>query len=102
MADEKSRNPPTSNSDPVAASQVDANLANGRETLPSGSRPASQFDGVTPLASTLVDIYDSAAIDPVYQAKSHAISCAVQQIGMGRYQVRLPPCRVWKRSSASC
>ncbi|KAF9647905.1 MFS general substrate transporter [Thelephora ganbajun] len=36
--------------------------------------------------STLVDIYDSEAIDPEYQVKSHAISCAIQQIGMGRYQ----------------
>ena len=38
--------------------------------------------------STLVDIYDGEAVDPAYQAKSHAISCAIQQIGMGRYQVR--------------
>ena len=32
----------------------------------------------------LVDIYDSEAIDPAYQAESHAISCAIQEPGMGR------------------
>jgi hypothetical protein len=36
---------------------------------------------------TVVDIYESGSIDPVYQAKAHLVSCAIQQIGMGRYQV---------------
>ena len=52
----------------------------------------------TPSVSTLVDIYDSGTVDPVYQAKSHAISCAIQEIGMGRYQVR---CLCHARKTAS-
>jgi hypothetical protein len=83
--------------------QIDGNLANAHEAFPRSSPDstddaAAHLSGATPSVSTLVDIYDSEMIDPAYQAKSHAISCAIQQIGMGRYQVR--PYHVWKPSSA--
>jgi len=51
-----------------------------------------------PSVPMLVNIYDSEAIDPAYQPKSHAISCAIQELGMGRYQVR-GPYRAWDTSS---
>lgn len=37
---------------------------------------------------TVIDVYEPGSIDPVYQAKAHLLSCAVQEIGMGKYQVR--------------
>jgi|SRR5882762_7937716 len=35
----------------------------------------------------LIDLYEDAPIDPVYQAKAHILNQAIQEIGMGRYQV---------------
>lgn len=35
----------------------------------------------------LVDLYEDDSIDPVYQAKARVINRAIQDIGMGRYQV---------------
>jgi len=69
------------------------NPGNVYEALPRSSASSAddvvgQLGRTTPSVSTLVDIYDGEAVDPAYQAKSHAISCAIQQIGMGRYQVR--------------
>ena len=103
MTNQKSHDPPTPKSD--LSPRVGINPANVRETLPQSS---VNTDGAavplgataTPSVSTLVDIYDSGAIDPAYQAKSHAISCAIQEIGMGRYQVRGLYC-VRKTSSTS-
>lgn len=40
---------------------------------------------------TVVDVYEPGSIDPVYQAKAHLLSCAVQEIGMGKYQVCCTP-----------
>ncbi|KZP05085.1 MFS general substrate transporter [Athelia psychrophila] len=34
----------------------------------------------------LVDLYEDASIDPVYQAKARVINQAIHEIGMGRYQ----------------
>ena len=37
------------------------------------------------------DIFeDDSGVDPVYQAKARILNDAFQEIGMGRYQVRLP------------
>ena len=36
------------------------------------------------------DIYEDGSIDPVYQAKAHVLNAAIQEIGMGRYQVSRP------------
>ena len=33
------------------------------------------------------DIYEDGTIDPVYQAKARLLNMAIQEIGMGRYQV---------------
>ena len=34
------------------------------------------------------DIYEDGTVDPVYQAKARLLNIAIQEIGMGRYQVR--------------
>lgn len=34
------------------------------------------------------DLYEEGAVDPVYRAKAHLLSNAIQEIGMGKYQVR--------------
>jgi len=92
------------NPDGKYSPRVDVNPGNVYETLPRSSASntedaAAQPGRVNPSVSKLVDIYDGEAVDPVYQAKSHAISCAIQQMGMGRYQVR-SLYSVWKSSSA--
>ena len=70
-------------------SQADADPPPAQEKLDVGNSASAVSEVMeTHLASTLVDIYDAGVVDPVYQAKSHAISCAIQKIGMGRYQVR--------------
>ena len=33
------------------------------------------------------DLYEEGSIDPIYQAKAHVLNRAIQEIGMGRYQV---------------
>ena len=84
--------------------QVDVDPEKVHGTLLQRSGPSVDNAPVTlgttaaPSVSTLVDIYGSGTIDPAYQAKSHAISCAIQEIGMGRYQVR---CSCYARKTAS-
>jgi hypothetical protein len=34
-----------------------------------------------------VDLFSDETVDPVYQAKSHVLNQAIQEIGMGKYQV---------------
>ena len=34
-----------------------------------------------------VDLFSDEIVDPVYQAKSHVLNQAIQEIGMGKYQV---------------
>ena len=34
------------------------------------------------------DLYEEGTLDPVYQAKARLVSAAIQEIGMGKYQVR--------------
>jgi hypothetical protein len=36
------------------------------------------------------DLHDEGSVDPVYQAKARLLNYALQEIGMGRYQVRFP------------
>ena len=62
------------------------------ETLPQGSARSTDNATVTlgttasPPVSRLVDIYDQ-TVGPACQAEPwHATSCAVQEIGMSRYQ----------------
>lgn len=41
------------------------------------------------------DIYEDGTLDPVYQAKARVLNAAIQEIGMGKYQVR----RLWFRAN---
>jgi len=38
------------------------------------------------------DLHDEGSVDPVYQAKAHVLNQALQEIGMGKYQVHIPVC----------
>lgn len=45
----------------------------------------------TPATSTAtvnVDLFGEGSVDPVYQAKARVLNAAIQDIGMGKYQVR--------------
>ncbi len=44
--------------------------------------------GDTPMPST-VDLFEDGSVDPVYQAKARLINSALQEMGMGKYQVRI-------------
>ena len=37
-----------------------------------------------------VDLFSDETVDPVYQAKAHILNQAIQEIGMGKYQVSYP------------
>jgi len=47
--------------------------------------------GMQPTVTVLgvEDIYDEGSVDPVYQAKARVLNRALQEIGMGKYQVRI-------------
>ena len=34
------------------------------------------------------DMFEEGSVDPVYQAKARVLNAALQEIGMGKYQVR--------------
>jgi hypothetical protein len=88
MADEKSHPSSTPKDDLL---QVGTTSPHSREkSNPTNNVTADIGAAAVPSVLTLVDIYDSDTIDPVYRAKSHAISCAIQEIGIGRYQVWIP------------
>jgi hypothetical protein len=55
----------------------------------SDTDPVSAFTPPDLSTVTLVkeDIYDADAIDPVYREKARLISRALQDMGMGKYQV---------------
>jgi len=42
-----------------------------------------------PMVVSGQDLHDEGSVDPVYHAKSRVINQALQEIGMGKYQVRL-------------
>jgi hypothetical protein len=35
------------------------------------------------------DLHDEGSVDPVYQAKARVLNQTLQEIGMGKYQVRV-------------
>ena len=45
------------------------------------------FAAETPMSST-TDLFEDGSVDPVYQAKARVLNSAMQEIGMGKYQVR--------------
>ena len=53
---------------------------------------SSHHDAVHELPAVLVkeELHDEGSVDPVYQAKARILNQALQEIGMGRYQVRDP------------
>ena len=57
-------------------------------------RPTDNVSSVyeEPLVLKTVDMYDDDTVDPVYRAKAHVLNDAMQEIGMGRYQVRCVRC----------
>ena len=66
---------------------LDASLAIMTSTLKksrSDETMASQFAAITTLKE---DLYDEGSVDPVYQAKTRVLNQALQEIGMGKYQV---------------
>jgi hypothetical protein len=50
----------------------------------------SALDGdIMKLVEDATDIFSgSASLDPVYEAKARILNSAIQEIGMGKYQVR--------------
>ena len=53
--------------------------------LSSPSSPKALVD--VSLTDPAMDLYEGGYNDPVYQAKAHILNRALQDIGMGRYQV---------------
>jgi hypothetical protein len=47
------------------------------------------YDGASDMGAR-PDVLETGVIDPVYQAKAHILNEALQEIGMGKYQVRHP------------
>jgi hypothetical protein len=47
--------------------------------------------GVSPITGPAIDLYEEGYDDPVYQAKARILNHAIQDIGMGRYQVSTYP-----------
>ena len=67
------------------------------EGLPPGSsthdmsvKSPSHHESVFELPAVLVkeDLHDEGSVDPVYQAKARILNHALQEIGMGKCQVR--------------
>lgn len=55
-----------------------------------GSSPTEPYQDVY-LQKANNDLYEDGTIDPIYQAKARLLNAAIQEIGMGRYQVRRTP-----------
>jgi hypothetical protein len=42
-----------------------------------------------PTILSVQDLHDEGSVDPVYHAKARVLNQALQEIGMGKYQVRV-------------
>ena len=53
------------------------------------TKGADVVDEVTTFDDTLKDVYfgEESGVDPVYYAKARILNSAIQEIGMGKYQV---------------
>ena len=62
-----------------------------RSVSHSSSKKSSNDAEAHPVKGDTHDVFDGddAGVDPVYQAKARILNAAFQEIGMGRYQVRL-------------
>ena len=47
-----------------------------------------------PVILSAQDLLDDASVDPVYHAKSRMVNQALEEIGMGKYQVRVSVCHL--------
>lgn len=56
-----------------------------------GNAKLSEKDAPGTVLADTEDIYENDALDPVYQAKAKILNDAFQEIGMGKYQVRISP-----------
>lgn len=43
---------------------------------------------VTTVTST-TDLFEDGTVDPIYQAKARVLNAAIQELGMGKYQVSM-------------
>ena len=60
---------------------------------------SSAGDPITPAVDRDRDLFSDETVDPIYQAKAHVLNQAIQEIGMGKYQVcRRDNLRVFNRS----
>jgi len=60
----------------------------------SAKSPSVEFVNNHPLQPMAVaerDLHDEGSADPVYQAKARVLNQTLQEIGMGKYQVRFCP-----------
>lgn len=62
---------------------------------------SSEYDDPKVIQAQTEDVYDGAGMDPVYQAKARLLNDALQEIGMGKYQVSLSLCELWRRADVS-
>ena len=70
--------------------QLESSLAPAEKTKSPSFKDQSQ-DLEKTVYVDMHDIFDGEenAVDPVYQAKARILNAAFQEIGMGRYQVRV-------------
>lgn len=52
-----------------------------------GDRLSNDVQSIAPLDHAPQSVLDDGALDPVYAAKARVLNKAIQEIGMGRYQV---------------
>ena len=58
--------------------------------------PSHEIVHELPAVLVKEDLHDEGSVDPVYQAKARILNHALQEIGMGRYQVRIPTDFPWR------
>ena len=61
--------------------------SSSQEFTKDGESPPPKYQDVS-IQKANNDIYEDGAVDPVYQAKARLLNEAIQEIGMGKYQVR--------------
>jgi len=62
------------------------------KSIDSASSPFPRaLPDVSPITGPAVDLYEDGFNDPIYQAKARILNRAIQDIGMGRYQVSIYP-----------
>ncbi|KAF9268793.1 MFS general substrate transporter [Marasmius fiardii PR-910] len=66
--------------------------AHGHDSATSSAHVTIPDDKDRKNVVVLGDIFEDGAVDPVYQAKARILNTAIQEIGMGKYQVHLFCC----------